>query len=762
MTSLSSGEPSSSQTLSWREARNILRECCETYLQTSVNTVLKSERKATSTPFFLSLSYKWNLDIIIGGLGTSVSLLIITMINYVKSQSPSQSLALSQLVSASLLLSACIFNIWLMVRYKYSASQGTDNLKRRIISRFLKELLKQDEDSTENLGKGFFREDNSIDLVGTSLTGIYPVYRLSQDVDGKICGASWSRVPNLLLVEGDKIALQIGDCSPAKCRVLQKESSVVFEIGETISLESCNETVDTIIGRLPKGRTTIQNDSNELLKLCNDMRIFEVLETPLVKFLRETEHESKSPQIFRQLEAIRGILSFTGCVVFLLTLFILLGRYRQFTSDIFYLMPSPFIAALGSFPLIGPGCLIFIECLGSARILTSYHPVASLVREEASAEEAAKTNVDVLIVRYLMATLSNRLSLQKVGRNLDRLTRRLMYRNNQTIGSSSLVRVPPASLNLLEKLGVATAFALVDDELVCESQAIPQQLLIPSGQGLKLLDLCPTYEDDSDDDGEGSRASEQNRNKQRSFDEEKNYDSDSDSDDALKDHHHVPSGKKTRRRLLRRSFHLSAQRKREAEEEKSDSELADHEVQFEDPSWWQHLPSLKCIGLGCILVEQKDELTGRIGSSQFVANEDSSFAGGKELECCRTALVNLVCKERRSVQLRSLAQCIGFSTKPSASGNRGDASPFKELHRLHVVSATQLKERLKIDSHERGSEESRWWNLLRSDATSIIVQDSRSGAYQLLTVGDPRVVTRMCHEVCEFPSPFFCITNSSI
>jgi hypothetical protein len=28
----------------------------------------------------------------------------------------------------------------------------------------------------------------------------------------------------------------------------------------------------------------------------------------------------------------------------------------------------------------------------------------------------------------------------------------------------------------------------------------------------------------------------------------------------------------------------------------------------------------------------------------------------------------------------------------------------------------------------------------------IVVQDRRSGAYQLVTVGDPHVVTRMCHE----------------
>jgi hypothetical protein len=39
------------------------------------------------------------------------------------------------------------------------------------------------------------------------------------------------------------------------------------------------------------------------------------------------------------------------------------------------------------------------------------------------------------------------------------------------------------------------------------------------------------------------------------------------------------------------------------------------------------------------------------------------------------------------------------------------------------------------------SEQSRWWGLIRPDATSVIVEDSRSGACQLLTV-DPTVVTK--------------------
>lgn len=626
-----------------------------------------------------------------------------------------------------------------------------------MISRFLKEIQKQPDECLQSSSSGdkLLHEDNGIDLVGTALTAIYPVYRLSQHEDpltgsSTIRGGSWSRIPSLLLVQGDHIALQVGDAAPAPCRVLEgKEPMAVFEVGQKITLESLGESVNRVIGKLPKGRSTLPSKSDELLTLCNGIRIFEVLETPLEGFLRQPDHDSKTPQIFRQMNAVRGILSLVAVGVFAITFVILLGRYKQLASNLAYLLPSPFLAALGAFPFTVPGYLIFVDALGTARILATYHPAASRMRsQESSKEDPTNTNVDLLIIRYTLATISSRLSLQDLGRFLDRWVQRCLCRPDREGAVSSLVRVPPASLNLLEKLGVATAFTLVDDELVCEPQAIPQQLLIPSGKGLKLLDLCPTYEDDTDDDSDGVDSStEFKRTRQRSFDAElNNFDSDSDSDDDLKDHHHVPSTRKPRRRLLRKTFHASAQKpnKGTTDEESLDSELTDHEVQFEDPTWWQHLPSLKCIGLACLLVDQRDDPGGRVGSSEFVKPMGGDIS--QQLEGCKSSLVHLVCRERRSIQLRSLAQCIGFSSKPGASGNRGDASPFSEKHRLYVVSSVRVKERLRIDSHERGSEESRWWGLLRADSTSVVVHDARSDSYQLLTIGDPRVVTRMCHE----------------
>ena len=79
-----------------------------------------------------------------------------------------------------------------------------------------------------------------------------------------------------------------------------------------------------------------------------------------------------------------------------------------------------------------------------------------------------------------------------------------------------------------------------------------------------------------------------------------------------------------------------------------------------------------------------------------------------ELQLAKDSLVRFISAERRSNQLRALANCIGFSTEPNQSGERGDVSPFTECLRLHVISNQLVNERLEMDPHERGSEEARW------------------------------------------------------
>jgi hypothetical protein len=438
--------------------------------------------------------------------------------------------------------------------------------------------------------------------------------------------------------------------------------------------------------------------------------------------------------VLRQLESIRIFMSGIGVLVTVAIVAVLFARIDMNDSvELALALPVPFLAAVAMFPTIMPACLIVIEALGTARILSSFHPVATL-RQDSSGTSA---NIDLLLLRYFLATVLNRLSMPGLGRYMYYCLDAICKSVGSSVGPN-LVLIPPASLNLLEKLGVATAFTLVDDALVCEPQAVPQQLLVPSGTGLKLLGICPTYEDESSGDEDDSSIEDVTGSKRM----DDFQDSDEESDDQLEHHHHVPSRKK-RRRLLRKAHQESFEGVKD--DANGDYEV-DHEVQFEDPLWWQHLPSLKCIGLAGLLVEDKNRIAEYPSAPRMPPTNPAPEETLSESHQCKKALVRHICTERRSTQLRSLAQCIGFSTKPNRHGAKGDISYFEEKHRLLVVSSPRVKERLEIDSHERDSEESRWWGLLRTDSTSVIVQDHRSGSYQLFTVGDPRVVTRMCNE----------------
>jgi hypothetical protein len=661
-----------------------------------------------------------------------------------------------QLAASVFLVVGSIVSLWMVRRRRFLCSNDGENAKRREMSRFIKAIKE-----SERSGIGGEPAASSARLVemlslpgaarlnGTALTVIYLVYRRSDSV-GDDSSASWSGIPSLLLVDGDYVALQVGDISPADCVIANPLSSEEFSCvaaGDRIELSFFGDSPTSIIDQLPRGRTTLPIDSDHLLTLCNKMRIFRVQKAPLDDFLHRSPIPSKPSQIWRQIKEIRKALSAIALVVMIATTAIVFLRPGAASDELSLLLPLPLLAALGVLPVVAPAFIFYLEVLGTARILVTVHPHASSSHEE---RESGKSKSTRLLLRYILATTLSRLSLWSVA---DWVRQNLLYSGLGKAGSGShpskLVRVPPASINLLEKLGVVTAFTLVDDELVCDPHAIPQQLLIPSGKGLKLLDMCPAYDEDSDDESAGS-ANATARGRGKVFD--------SDSDDSDDETLNFKEG--LRRKILRRR-HLKRGRKLTRsglpdEDNTDDTDDTSLEMQFEDPLWWQHLPSLKCIGLACLLIgepraqleTEKEELLPAAGPEDeaegCLADDDSPLLSS--LRSARSTLVRQVCSERKTNQLQYLAQCIGFSTDPSSFGSKGDLTPFVERMRFHVLSDRLFKERLEIDAHERSSEQSRWWGLIRPDSTSVVVQDNRSGAYQILTVGDPAVVTSFCNE----------------
>ncbi|KAL7537913.1 hypothetical protein ACHAXR_009079 [Thalassiosira sp. AJA248-18] len=674
---------------------------------------------------------------------------------------------------------------------------------------------------------------------------VYSTYRLNNHQnDNDVGQGQWHRIPTLLLVEGDFIALKVGDTAPAKCTVVStfndKDASGnvsdIIEAGErltviealsplardTLALSNMSNSTTSVAsiasagtiptsnatknnapkkrGILPPGRSALKYHSEEMLLLANGVQIFVLLETPLDSFLRKEDAKKQyvSPQVLRQGEAIRIALLQFAVVAFLITLFILLVRPGK--ANTFFQSPTwslPLLSALGVLPVMTPLFLFWVECIGTSRILAAVHPLASNQKqrmEPKGISESCRQNSILslddhsssenggmekpppwLLCRYLIATASSRLFTKSLLKKISSRTHRSSSKSFSS--TDALLSIPPASLHLLEKLGVVTALALVDDELACEPFSTPQQLLIPSGQGgLKLLDICPVFDGDAYSTGDEDNENTNMRGSSRPNSDLISIDSDDSNEETRFNHSFsvpVRTIRKIRRNYRKKKYVSGGRRQRGAQEGsfhqygviRGDEDDDDVEMQFEDPNWWQYLPSLKCIGLGCLLVEDRiksktehiSQTPSESGhtippnpskvSFDIAKSSRPNGNGGKSCSMTpvETSLIDhICCDERERKQLQLLAQCIGFDTSPGAHGSRGDLSSFQERRRLHILSTNLLGQRMKLDSHALGLEESRNWSRLFTDADTVFVRDKRSGGDLVLTVGDARVVTQLC------------------
>lgn len=744
--------------LSWEEARRKLREVLEDYLETPIAAT--SERSEDEAWWL-----RWDMDLYLGALAASLALLILSSTSLASKKQGKESalnvaaetsVYASQVAASVLLTTGALFSIFLVRRRRYTCCRDTDVAKRRTISKFLSKsndhegdtnLEKEDQMEIPETTSGQLDAHGLLGLSGTSLSDIYPVYRRAANGEPQ-----WQNVSTLLLVAGDFISLQVGDVAPGACRMMDFDSSgslvasQIVHSGERITPVSFEGVQRTFSSSFPKGKSSVKPESRELLTLCNRMRVCRLEETPLHRFLRLPQMKQRTPQLHRQIYAIRRVMFMFAVAVFTLTLAIIFVRPDVMSSDLSLLLPAPFLAALGVLPVLTPACGFFLEVVGTARILVAVHPHATIRAEHIQRKS-------LLFLRYALATSTSRLSLQEPMRRLSYLLFRIVKclspkKDASSILSMELLHVPPASNCLLEKLGVTTAIALVDDELVCEACSAPQQLMIPSGKGLKLLDLCQTYEIDSDEDSDSDTLPPRRRTRS---DGSSQRDSDSDSDNEIRAPVVLGPRKKLKafRKRHRKRVDSVQGEGSSAQSESDNRAIEEIEVQFEDPIWWQHLPSLKCIGLACLVADSDPEGASLNRLESSFSNSDNKEMTADAEHCLlnsEKSLVGHISSERQRRHLHALAHCIGFSTESNSFGERGDLSVFSESLRLHIFSTELHMERLSMDAHALGLEESRSWGLLRPDSTSIVVQDRRSKAYQLLTVGDPRIVTGLCRE----------------
>jgi len=777
--------------LTWKEARLKLLEVVEHHLETIQSQQEESNNNSSAN----SNNHKKTCFLDTFDLGIAfvapVGLVVLAIVSHLKQYNGKVN-TVADLVGSCLALLASLISIFVRRARRVASNCHWDVGVRRTLRLYCSAAQKNHGDggatASEQHSSGGTTTDRIIDLSsGTTITDIYTVYRSDQ----------WHHVPALLLVEGDVIAMQVGDTSPALVQEIvllsstatssqhhppdrkasflaNNKSSVLISAGEKIETKRNNNykvnKVEDRIPTLPKGKLIRSPDSKDLLQLCNNMRIFVLKETPLQQFLLVDSVEKRSPQIHRQAMAIRNFLFILGITIFLLTFILLLVRPNILEDDGWaFLLPLPFLSILGVLPMTMPLQITFLEAIGTSRILSTVHPLTTSFSSSSSVSGTnnnnAITNYIVdgklrecrggrLFVRYFWEVLRSRLLPEEMP-----WTKRLLRHCQR-----DLLPVPPVRAYLLEKLGVATALCLIDDDLACEPYSMPQQLLIPSSHGLKLLDICPFFEDDSeiaDSDDAANDFRQQQRKRTNSINS--SLVSDSDSDSTTTAPHHLRTMRPTLRRKWRnakKALHLSSTKQQQVRIVRSRSDVSDAlvseeskaetnpcKVQFEDPTWWQYLPSLKCIGLACLLSDGDIEADHRRRKSDSITSFESSSAAQQPqtaLDSCVLSLVRHIGVFPQRPQLQSLAQCIGFSDKPNSHGSKGDLSVYTEANRFYVVSSRLLSKRLALDRHALGLEDARRWGYLNRDAVCIVIQDHRSNGYHLLTVGHPSVVAELC------------------
>ena len=338
--------PSTAEPLSWHDARSVMRDVLNRYMDSSDSDDAydyHGKRKVSSVPPLQNICNFWfahDLDCYLGSILISLVLLVLSIIlynqekqfqnksngNISKASMTAKKLYFSHITASLLFLFGSIVSVWLLHRRRFTSARGTEAKKRNTIASFLPlldEMQSHSDGSTSNLTAGY--EDLKEALPGTSLTDIYPVYRLSSAGNGK---GRWHKVPSLLLVKGDFIALQLGDIAPAECKLIATGSKVgpsqlssasrmsapnlgaigaglgshnapkvlkeplVIKGGDRVQIPPKRRfenrpNVQICDPLFLPGKSKVPENSKKLLHLTNRTKVYQVLDSPIASYLRK-------------------------------------------------------------------------------------------------------------------------------------------------------------------------------------------------------------------------------------------------------------------------------------------------------------------------------------------------------------------------------------------------------------------------------------------------------------------------------------------
>jgi hypothetical protein len=572
----------------------------------------------------------------------------------------------------------------------------------------------------------------------------------------------WQRIPMNLLVENDIIGLMSGDIAPGKVRLIQDQSALspvtatlsmdtstnshrtsekfIFERGSKIP--SCGNSKETT-------RCKATFDPSLVLSLCGEMRIFEMLETPVLQDIDDVLFCINRPETFTQkLQAKARYVAIYVCTMYSVLILLAIGlrvilQHRSLYTTLNHVLLGPIGIWLCFASLNTPFVLFIAEAAATASILGHFEEI---------------------IMPFTKSNTSFPFNSQK----------KTLYTKENTQFCTTNEKEP-----LLK--GQELLLLLQEEEEEEEEEEKKQQQKQQDQEELEKEEVELSSSDMYDfEDREKMRSKKKASKQSVMFSITR----------VLKYFYvtlkfrlmsckraHATTGSMNCLPIPFRSFRLlerlgsttmlccfddeilceqspSVEEIFLLNEKQGSSTILDLHpdtcrtgLKFEDPKWKQHLSSLKPIGLAIMLNDTEYPFIRYQNTLRYLQSETNCMLHNptamEEIRDpnLRTCLLRLSAHVRMlpfPKHLLNLSKEIGFVNE--------DLSCFQRQQSVHIICPRLAYLEHTTDHHDQGQEDTKYRGNLKTHVYSTIVLDKRSNRHQLLTRGHPALAVTQCSE----------------
>ncbi|GAB9475169.1 hypothetical protein Gpo141_00012271 [Globisporangium polare] len=528
--------------------------------------------------------------------------------------------------------------------------------------------------------------------------------------------SQWQRIPMNLLVEGDVVGLMSGDVAPGQVRIVTDHNSSQQQQMNSNSGQDPQHLIPRG-SKIPSwssqfAETTRCNATFNpalLLELCGEMRIFEMMETPVVSDIEDALFRINRPETYTQkLQSKARLIAIYVCTLYSVLVLVAIGlrvvlQHRSLYTTLNHILLGPIGIWLCFASLNTPFVLFLAEAAATASILGSFENIVLPKKKKKKSRDSTE-NGDVFADEQDASALhspplqstaspesdiydfedrekmrSEKASKQSaIRRSLEYFLVALRFRTmsctdaHTSSSDEQKVRlpIPFRSFRLLERLGSTTMLCCFDDDILCEqSPSVEEIFLLNDKQGTStVLDLHPERECETG-------------------------------------------------------------------------------LKFEDPKWKQHLPSLKPIGLAIMLNDAEDPAAHYNTSMRYLVNEtlsnlDDATTGGVRDPYLRSCMQRLSAHVRMlpfPKHLLNLSREMGFVVED-------DLKVFQRQQSIHIICPRLAHHEHTTDHHDQGQDDTRYRGNLKTHLYSTVVQDKRTNRHQLLSRGHPTIALTQCSE----------------